>query len=62
MDATWIMFFSERQKVTSQEICCNLLDERQRVYVAILTEGAQEVPVEPESVSGKLSCLAVNQK
>jgi hypothetical protein len=48
MDATWIMFFSKRQKVPSQEIRCNLLDERQRVCVAIFNEGAQELPIEPE--------------
>jgi hypothetical protein len=62
MDATWIMFLSKRQKVTSQEVRVNFLDERQRVCVAIFNKGAQELSVEPDSVSGKISCLAVNQK
>jgi hypothetical protein len=39
MDTPWIMFFSKRQKVASQELS-----------------------VEPGCVSGKLSCLAVDQK
>ena len=62
MDATWIMFLSKCEKVASQEIWRNLLDECQRICVAIFNEGAQELPVEPESVLGKILCLAVNQK
>jgi len=62
MDATWIMFLSKCEKVASQEIWRNLLDESQRVCVAIFNEGAQELPIESECVFGKLSCLAVNQK
>ena len=62
MDATWIMFLSKREKVASQEIWRNLLDEAQRVCVAIFNEGAPELPLEPESMFGKLSCLGVNQE
>ena len=56
------MFFSKREKVAPPEIWRNLLDECQRVCVAIFNEGAQEFPVEPQGVLGKFSCLAVNQK
>jgi len=62
MDTPWITFFSKREKVSPQEIWRNLLDEYQRICVAIFNEGAQELPIEPESVLGKLSCLAINQK
>ena len=56
------MFLSKREKVASQEIRGNFLDERQRVCIAIFNESTQEPSIEPESMSGKLSSLAVNQK
>jgi hypothetical protein len=56
------MFFSKREKVPPQEIWRNLLDECQRICVAIFNESTQELSVELEGVSGKLSCLAVDQK
>ena len=55
MNAAWIMVLPKRQKVASQEIRCNLLDDGQRVCVAIFNEGAQELAVDPESVVGRQS-------
>jgi len=52
MDATWITFLSKHEKIASREIWRNLLDDGQRVCVAIFNEGAQELAVEPESVPG----------
>jgi hypothetical protein len=62
MDAAWVMFFSKREKVPPQEIWRNLLDEYQRICVAIFNEATQELSIELQCVSGKLSCLPVDQK
>jgi len=56
------MLFSKREKVPPKEIWRNLLDEYQRIWVAIFYEGTQEFSIELACVSGKLSCLAIDQK
>ena len=52
MNAAWIMFFAKREKVASQEIWRNLLDECQRICVAIFNESTQELSIELEYVPG----------
>jgi len=51
MDAAWIMCLRKGEKVASQNIRGNFLNELQRVCVAILNESTQELPIELERVS-----------
>src|SRR6187200_1220576 len=52
MDTPWIMFLAEGEKVASQEIWRNLLDECRRVCIAIFNGSPQELSIELECVSG----------